>query len=443
MRPAHLDRTSKWHLSPRQVEVVELMARGRTNGEIAAWHSGRRYRWRWVEALAIAGLGKAVAASALAVVAGSVAAAVLVGTRGDDGGSQPALPDPTASPSPGTLTPSARSSPSATPTATSNVTPIVPPCQSTDFETALLVEQVDVEVRVVVAVSGTKLCSLSGELKLDTLFPPTDPGPRMPRQLLARTYAIAVEFPFSGEIGEWRWVNWCGEAVEMPWVVGIEPPFGTVASVLQPGALPGCSDPGSPTLLRDVTIAPELGGEELDPRCAEGVEEWTCQFAAMLLDHIVAGRDMFDIVRRGHPQYIARCDEPWPPDSGEVKLCRGARPGEIREGFPLALHGSQGDVLAPLAMAERLEDAFDNARSLRAATIGVGFDDPAATRFIIAFATGGVPAAVYLMFEHVEGNESAFIGAGLSGDNAETIIGGGVTLTDLGETGFRPLRLLP
>jgi hypothetical protein len=94
-------------------------------------------------------------------------------------------------------------------------------------------------------------------------------------------------------------------------------------------------------------------------------------------------------------------------------------------------------------MAERLEDAFDSARSLRAATIGVGFDDPAATRFIIAFATGGVPAAVYLMFEHVEGNESAFIGAGLSGDNAETIIGGGVTLTDLGETGFRPLRLLP
>jgi hypothetical protein len=43
---------------------------------------------------------------------------------------------------------------------------------------------------------------------------------------------------------------------------------------------------------------------------------------------------------------------------------------------------------------------------------------------------------VYLAFALVPGREPALIGAGLSGDNAEDILGGRVTMTDLGETQF-------
>lgn len=44
----------------------------------------------------------------------------------------------------------------------------------------------------------------------------------------------------------------------------------------------------------------------------------------------------------------------------------------------------------------------------------------------------------YLVFQLVPGREPSVIGAGLSGDNADTILGGGVTQTMLGATRFFP-----
>ena len=53
-----------------------------------------------------------------------------------------------------------------------------------------------------------------------------------------------------------------------------------------------------------------------------------------------------------------------------------------------------------------------------------------------------MPAAVYLVFDQpLDGGMPArLIGMGISGDNADTILQGGVTTTGLGQTLFTPVR---
>jgi hypothetical protein len=59
---------------------------------------------------------------------------------------------------------------------------------------------------------------------------------------------------------------------------------------------------------------------------------------------------------------------------------------------------------------------------------------------VVAMATGGQPAAVYLAYLVRPGREPVLVAAGLSGDSAQVILRGGVTNSVVGEAEFVALR---
>ena len=79
---------------------------------------------------------------------------------------------------------------------------------------------------------------------------------------------------------------------------------------------------------------------------------------------------------------------------------------------------------------------------LSLASIGCPVDDTECIRFIVAFKSPSQPALIYLIYERpTDGiSQPRLIGMGLSGDNADTILNGGVTMTNFGETRFTRVR---
>jgi hypothetical protein len=118
---------------------------------------------------------------------------------------------------------------------------------------------------------------------------------------------------------------------------------------------------------------------------------------------------------------------------GPFPLCDGGAAGEIREGFRITRHGSEGEVVSPAAFRQQLGSEVAGSKGL--VTVGcpaVGTCDPFAVAFDAAPTVGGYYRAFYLAFTTVSG-EPVLSGLGITGDNAEAVLNGGVTQVMLGE----------
>jgi len=174
--------------------------------------------------------------------------------------------------------------------------------------------------------------------------------------------------------------------------------------------------------------------------CPAGVRQDICTFAARTTSSIQL-LDLEAVFAGAQPtEYTCAAD-------GNVQgfeysdLCRGATDGATREGFPLALHGSEGGPVSEDSLADRLRTLFVPAggRGPALASIGCPTSSGECDTFILAYATRKQPAAAYLVFRGASGQQPALIGAGISGDNAGTILDGGLTVTSFGETRFAPV----
>jgi hypothetical protein len=173
--------------------------------------------------------------------------------------------------------------------------------------------------------------------------------------------------------------------------------------------------------------------------CRDRVADWLCEFASD-----VSTRPLATWPRGGSPTPYT-CPLPQRPEYSV--LCQGAAAGTQVRGYPVAVHGVESGVRRGDEVESQLSDVFvyfDRAKPPPAlAAIGCLVEDPACHTLVIAFATSGQYPVVYVAFRLERGREPAFIGAGFSGDNAETILGGGTTTTVVGETKFTSLRPPP
>ena len=223
----------RYDLTPRQREVLALIAAGKTNAEIAedldisldeakyhvreilgklgvesreeaaaAWREFRSPLARlggWWSSLATL-LARPLLLAGVSVLAGGLALALvlLIVSRDSDNpipaaGVTPA-PAPTVTPSP---------SPSATSAAVSRLA-----CTAANVTFGLdLVPRGD-DVIVRLNATGAGECLLVTTAELDILRPPLDPTPPLPPYAnMHRDFHLALEFPFSGVVAEWRWSN--------------------------------------------------------------------------------------------------------------------------------------------------------------------------------------------------------------------------------------------
>lgn len=469
MRPSHLATRYKYDLSPRQREVLALIARGCTNAEIAdqlgisldgakyhvreilakldvssreeaaaEWRRSKNpvARLRVVSATVLAAVGAriAIAAAAAVVLAGAgFAAVVLLVATGDEA---PSTPSVTSAP---TVQPTA----AVSPTATASAVAALPSCTSATAALRLDLLPAGDNVRLQLSASGSIACTLSGPVWLHIIRVPADPAPLgPPRAALEDRLTVNLDFPFVGVLGEWTWSNWC---VPVPpassphiWEARAGADGEYLASGVSVDLVPACVVPGSPSTLNLQRLVAGLDGEIDPPAACLGREPlWLCRVAAQIaLQATPSG--VRELVRVGEPAtYICGADGRT-VGFDYTDLCAGATPGETRAGYPLALHGSEGGPRSAEALLSEIEPSFAPP-GVSLAAVGCPVADPGCASFVVAFRSGKAPAVVYLVFRLSPGREPALVGAGLSGDNADDILSGGRTFTGLGLTDFVPI----
>lgn len=464
MAGTHLDTPYKYDLSPRQREVMELVAKGYTNAQIAEHVGisldGAKYhvreilskldvssreeaaeRWRemqsprsrlgraWAGLFGTSGFPTAVAAAAgVAVIAAGAAVVVLAIGRSNDEGPLTAGNETTATAAASTVR-------SATITASADS-----PCDlsNASLDVALVPEGDDVLVRLSANVDAP--CKLVGPATLAL----AGSGPALssavqPHANLERTFKVALDLPADGAFAEWRWMNWCDDRPAQGWTwraaVGeVSQPGAQLEASRSANAFPACSTSSAPSIAITERFLVGVDGDVYPvPDCGQ-VAGWLCQFVSSL---VVTGPDAFTRSMANGMPTTYRCTDGGLVEGAEYStLCEGGGAGDIRDGYPLSRHGSEGGPVSPADLVPMLQTAAGS--SAQAASVG-GPTDGTTDWFIVAFRTGSSPAAVYLAFGLVPGREPALVGAGISGDNADTILGGGTTMTRMGETYFVPL----
>ncbi len=460
MRPSHLETRYKFDLSPRQREVIELVARGRTNAEIAeslgisldgakyhvreilgklgvesreeaaaAWRASRTPSGRIRQmSLGLAGMRGApiVWAGAASFVVAIAAVVVLVALRqGDDA--------PAALPDVETSTPTTEPSASPLAAATGPATNTAAGAQCTSSDASLRLELVPdgQDVLVQLFAAGAASCLLLGPGSLSVLQGPPAQGQWDPYVNTVRAFKVSAELPVAEPLLVWRWMNQCAQLGPSGWraeLAGLE----TTVTV---NVRPGCVAPGSPMIvaLDNFATAPGIlvdGETTADPACVDRTAGWLCEFATRTANRVIRG-DLAMVVQDGEARTYT-CD------GGDVfsSICVGQADGDVVRGFPIALHGSAGGPRSPDDLVSELDDALDSGDGPFLAAIGCPDAEPDCSTFFVAFNTRGSPTVAYLVFELFPGHEPALVGAGLSGDNAADILGGGTTMTGSGPVTF-------
>ncbi|MCC7364742.1 MAG: helix-turn-helix transcriptional regulator [Dehalococcoidia bacterium] len=455
MRPTHLRSAHRFDLTDRQSEVLRLIAKGRTNAQIAdelgitldgakyhvreilgklgvesrdeaaaAWRAAQRPAARLGRVLgALAGSWRLLVGGGAAVLTGVAVLVVVVAMR-DGGDVAPAIPD--------TATPTATSQP-ATATATPagcTVTPVLEGEQDGD----------DVILRL--RLSGDPGCQV---LARGRLAPgPRDLAPGPPADAWANTerqFKLAFELPVQDPVITWRWRNQCSPTGPSYWTVTVD---GLTRISLIVGGLmrPTCVAPGAPMILTLEAMATGADGEVVPgDACADRVAGWLCEFATRVAGSLPAG-GLEALVADGETTTY-RCG----PDGQamgfeDTRICEGRSDGEQVTGYPLALHGSHGGPRSPEDLVAELGAALaaPPGPAPYLAAIGCVTGADTCETFILAFATRTQPAVAYLVFRLTPGHEPVFTGAGLSGDNAEDILAGRETQTAAGPAAFVALR---
>jgi DNA-binding CsgD family transcriptional regulator len=275
MRPTHLDTAYKYELSPKQREVLHLIARGRTNAEIAAELGisldGAKYhvreilgklevesreeaaaKWRAMHSpaarmRALGGLlwhnfiWRAVAAVG---VAGGLTSVIVVVLLARDGG--PGLP------AEATVVAPTSTATVASPTPSPRAAALLPDCTSAQAKLAVELIPAGDDVLIRMSVDGNQPCQLLGPASLRLLHPPTDPGPKYPPFAnMERLLKIGLELPFSGVLGEWAWSNWCAPASAQIWDARAGAAGQYLEAQVSVDAFPKCVADGAPTVVHD------------------------------------------------------------------------------------------------------------------------------------------------------------------------------------------------
>ncbi len=196
----------------------------------------------------------------------------------------------------------------------------------------------------------------------------------------------------------------------------------TVAVTVRPSASSAATE-STPTIRPAVSASPAS--------CPPAIPAATCSAAVEVVARVGRG-ELAAIVAEGQPTKYT-CAAGSLPSAQFSSLCQGAAAGEIRDGYPFALHGSEGGPMAPPLLLSRLSGPLTNAK---VASIGCPTGDASCKTFVVAFATGAQPSAAYLALALDSSNRARLTGGGLSGDNAETILKGGLTMSIIGETRF-------
>ena len=205
--------------------------------------------------------------------------------------------------------------------------------------------------------------------------------------------------------------------------IGFATPSASVTNVISP-TIPAVGTPSA------VAIA------STGPECAPGVPGSVCSFALSLTAAIADPVALAALVDSGAPTAYTCAANGTTTTIELTNICAGRAPGDVVRGFPLARHGSEGDAETAESLTATIAAAFATGAPSAIATIGCPLISAACTDFVVAFATGKQPSAVYLAFHTPPGGTPVLTGAGLSGDNADTILHGGETTSVIGETYF-------
>ncbi|MBA4180837.1 MAG: hypothetical protein C0506_09635 [Anaerolinea sp.] len=435
MRPSHLKTRYRHELSPRQREVIDFLAAGLTNAEIArrlgVSLDGAKYHVREIlgklgaesreEAVEIwrempsrpggwarAGLGVGWAGKvAVVAVAGGVAVLAAIAVAGlvwrDDADSPPQDALPTAAPS-------------LAPTSTAAVTPpALADCTSTDVALSLeTVDRVD-HVLVRLSASGAARCRLLGQMLFGLGRPPVDPAPGYPPEAnISRDLKVAIEFPFTGDLGAWRWENWC--ARPMPWVfwqVKLNAENGIQAAVGN-DVFPPCRRPDEPTTLTRETFVTGLEGDATpDTACLRaGFSGWLCEFATSVAIDSVAGQQGLFPRRLSNDAFFLCDGTGSAPGLGSSDICLGKEANTSVRGYWLAPPGTPGAFVSQDRFEGAVKAALPTSTALAAAACAGG-GGPCG-QFAIVVGDRRSPA-VALIFRLERGREPAIIGATIGG----------------------------
>ncbi|MEO6045050.1 MAG: helix-turn-helix transcriptional regulator [Tepidiformaceae bacterium] len=437
MRPAHYNTRYKHDLTPRQREVLELIARGRTNAEIgerlglsldgAKWHVGeilsklnldsreqaadywRNYQRplarlaRTFAAISMPGAFKVGLAggAALGIVGIAVAAVIALRGGGDERGTLGVTPDKACV-----------------------VTDIAPSTASVDVAGT---------TRIVVQAAAPSPCRFHGEVALSLSGANDEPVPANGNPSPFVTFDAALGATPTDIVAA-SWTNWCGAQNGFVLNVTFRGPGAHLFAFDLP--IPTCENPSRPSVFNAVyaPLSPFASPTPTVVPTDSPGRDAARAFAEALAVRIVTG-DIPALLAgaKGH-SYV--CGSPDQIDA-QSALCARHPAGQAIEVFHIALHGSEGELHERQGFEASALRWLPRALSL--ASIGCAVDNDPCDKFIVAFRSD--LSVVYFVFETPPGESSPRLsGLGLSGDNADTILNGGVTGTDLGQTLFIPVR---
>ncbi|MEP7216524.1 MAG: helix-turn-helix transcriptional regulator [Anaerolineaceae bacterium] len=431
-RPTHYNTRYKHDLSPRQQEVLELIARGRTNAEIAErlgvsldgakWHvreilsklnvdsreqaAGywRNYQRpmsrlaRTFAAFSMPGLLKfaVVGGAALGVAGIAVAAVIALRGGGDDGG-------------PLTVAKA-------------------PECVVADLDLGMSMYTDDTMHLALTAVAP-KPCRFDRAVVFTLQEGSSDPA-----AIDGNPNSVSVDLtlgPTRSALVAATWSNWCGRrngflSVTFP---GSDASF----HVTDLGS-PPCVDPNRPSVLNAV-FAPLSSYTFPDPNApptATPGQAAARAFADSVAVQVAAG-DVTSLLANARGR-LYTCA------SFSPAVCAPYRIGQELEIFHITLHGSEGEDRERPGFEAFVREQL--ARKLTLVSIGCAVSDALCSQFIVAFQAPTLSNVAYFVFERpaVTGSPQRLIGMGLSGDNADTILNGGITMTNFGETQFTRIR---
>ena len=440
---AHYQTLTRRDLSRRQREVLELIAAGKTNGEIAEqlgitldgakWHvseilgklgvptredaaewwrnSGSLGQRVGVLARALAPFSAWKSAGIFAGVAGGAAAVVLLlaffGSSGN---------------------------------------PDVPPACTVDD---VILEPVEASgppaEQVVVSLTARnrgRECSLKAMATAD-IRPVGGAAPAVAPEMARIDLVLPAE---RTELAHILWTSWCGGGIDRFDArasltrAGETEPFVTAGPLFVTNR-PRCltQEPGVPSYefsLLPIALssyAAELGPDPLAAIYCYSFDDpkWQkpCQIVDLLSEPLTSGNADAIMVLVETKPYV--CPEPGTGGlGGPSYLCEGATAGEVREGIPVAFHGSEGDVFSVAQFEAAIEGLVAGSRSedglshTRPATVACLSTSPDCTQFAIGIANDGSPPAAYLVFR-VDGDKLWLTRVGFAGENALILRRGG------------------
>jgi DNA-binding CsgD family transcriptional regulator len=430
MRPTHLKTPYRHDLTPRQRDVIEMLAHGLTNAEIAerlgVSLDGAKYHvreilgklgaasreeavqiwaqmptrpalWRRFSAALAWKLAAGVGALAIMIVAATLVVSLLA--RDDADQIAPPLGSPT---------------PLATVNPTSSPARVLADCTSANVAFALETVNQGDDVLVRLNASGATPCRLSGPLVIGLIRPPVDPGPAYPSEAnITRSMKATLEFPFSGVLGEWSWQNWCAEPLS--WV------FWQVKQMSSDGPqialsndyFPPCLRPGEPTTLTAVRVIPAVGGEDaVDAGCfSPGLPQWLCEFADTIARDAAEG-ELFAFRHGLSSNAYFLCDGAGgaPGLQPDSSICLGKQANDSEPGYWLAISATGGTYVAPDSFTRAVDAGLG--AGLKLISLGCESGNVTCSQFAISLGVPGSPG-VTLFFRLEGGREPAIIGAAI------------------------------